>query len=460
MLLQYSIGIDIRADSLFIMLLRGSLKKVAVAAHAVYSLEKDKPLRDNLPVIHELIRDFMAKHPVSAANAFLGIPQRHVILRELDFPLAVKENLRTTLGFEMEKYFPIALEDLYFDYQITVEDKENNQLRVLLVVAKKKVLAPYLELAKDLEFGFSGIESSSTALVNYLSFDPQTAGLNNYAFVCGQKSEIEIGLVRAQRLSHTRFVETAGLGIEALAGAVQSELGAFAAEGEAHRADAPLVVCGPEMEGALFSRLQRLSGFDAIRVDPATALAPAGHLNPAFGLALKGLRKLPTDINLLPIEMRKKPSRAAYYALLFLVSLSVLLAIGWAGSRIVRQKTTVNRLDAEISRLTTEMKGIDQVQSKIKAIEVKVDFLNALVSERLPALDVLKELSQRIPDSAWVQDFTFSDRGVQLNGYAESASELLPVLETSTFFKDATFLSTITKGRDGKERFSIGLKLR
>ncbi|MCJ7830245.1 MAG: PilN domain-containing protein, partial [Desulfobacterales bacterium] len=270
----------------------------------------------------------------------------------------------------------------------------------------------------------------------------------------------EIGLVRAQRLSHTRFVENDGLGAEALCEAVQAELGAFAAEGEHRQELAPLVLCGHEMEDALFSRLQTLPGCDAIRLEPATALAPAGPLSPAFGLALKGLRKLPTDINLLPIEMRKKPSRVAYYTLLFLVCLSVLLAIGWGGSRIVRHKTTVNRLEAEIRRLTTEMKGIDQVQFKIKTIESKVDFLNALVSDRLPALDVLKELSQRIPDSAWVQDFTFSDKGVQLNGYAESASELLPVLETSTFFKDATFLSTITKGRDGKERFSIGLKLR
>jgi general secretion pathway protein L len=78
----------------------------------------------------------------------------------------------------------------------------------------------------------------------------------------------------------------------------------------------------------------------------------------------------------------------------------------------------------------------------------------------LPALNILKDLSRRIPEGAWVRKFDFSDKGVQIEGHADSASELIPLLETSPLFKDVAFLSPITKSKDGKERFRIGLKIK
>jgi hypothetical protein len=37
---------------------------------------------------------------------------------------------------------------------------------------------------------------------------------------------------------------------------------------------------------------------------------------------------------------------------------------------------------------------------------------------------------------------------------------LIPLLAASPLLKDVAFLSPITKGRDGKERFRIGFKVR
>jgi general secretion pathway protein L len=48
---------------------------------------------------------------------------------------------------------------------------------------------------------------------------------------------------------------------------------------------------------------------------------------------------------------------------------------------------------------------------------------------------------------------------LKLDGYADSATELLPTLDESPFFREVAFLSTITKGKDGKERFRIGGKI-
>ena len=90
---------------------------------------------------------------------------------------------------------------------------------------------------------------------------------------------------------------------------------------------------------------------------------------------------------------------------------------------------------------------------------ILIDHLNGIRGTRSPLLDILKDLSNIIPKSAWISSFTFSEKGVELEGYADSASELIPLLEASPHFTDAVFRSAITKSREGKERFKIGLQV-
>ena len=47
--------------------------------------------------------------------------------------------------------------------------------------------------------------------------------------------------------------------------------------------------------------------------------------------------------------------------------------------------------------------------------------------------------------------------GLQLIGTSDTASDLLAILEDAPLFKDAVFISTITKDKEGKEKFRIGL---
>jgi Tfp pilus assembly protein PilN len=75
-------------------------------------------------------------------------------------------------------------------------------------------------------------------------------------------------------------------------------------------------------------------------------------------------------------------------------------------------------------------------------------------------LDVMRELTEQIPESAWLREFRLSGDAVTLTGQADSASALIPLLEESPLFTDVKFLTTIRKDRDGKEVFRIGLTLK
>ncbi|MDY6972851.1 MAG: PilN domain-containing protein, partial [Thermodesulfobacteriota bacterium] len=220
-----------------------------------------------------------------------------------------------------------------------------------------------------------------------------------------------------------------------------------------------VVLCGPDADIERLTPLGEMANLDVRAVDLAGGGISSHALLPAYGLALNGLKKTPMDINLMPIELRKRPNKTGYYVMFVLGTLLILLVLAWGGGNILRQRLNLNRLNDEIKRLSIEISDLDRIQSRCNELESSIDFLNSLRGGRVPVLNVLRDLSERIPDTAWVRNFNFSFDGVQIEGHAESASELIPLLEGSPLFTDAAFQSTITKGKDGKERFRIGLRI-
>jgi len=457
LLFQAGLGIDIQDDSVSMVYLKGSFKGIRLAAHAIHPLEKEWPVEEKLGTIAGLVRDFMGKNRIVSTDIFLGIPRDTVILKYIELPLAVKENLRGALNYEMEKYIPISAEDLYFDYQVLSEDKVNNRLKVLLIVAKKSSIDLYLDLRDRLDAGISGIEITSTAMANYFSCRPDMPDGNAYALVYLRDDNLELNLVKERFLNYSKSVgvaETEGN----LHSLVLQELEPLREVlGQHGRVEAAF--CGPDADIELLDRLREEGDLDVRPVDLSGTTVPSCALIPAYGLALKGVRKAPMEINLLPVELRKKPNKAGYYAMFVLTGLVILSVIAWGGGNIVRQKLDLNRLNAEIKHLDGKIANIERIQTKCKKLEDRIDYLNALRGVSLPTLNILKDLSRRIPEDAWVSKFDFSDKEVKIEGYADSASELIPLIEASPLFKDAAFQSSITKNRDGKERFRIGLKI-
>lgn len=392
--MQNSLGIDIKDDSVAIAFLKTSLKGIKLAVHEIYSLEKESALKDKLGIVSGLVADFMRENRISSADIFLGIPGNLTISRDIEFPLAVKENLRSVLRYEMEKYVPLPADDVLFDYQILSEDKGKNQLKILMLVAKKSDISPYLDLSGILPKGISGIETSSTALANFMSYKQGTdSSVSDKKF-----SDF---LRRAKEPADLFPVELSGTGI------------------------------------------------------------PSSDLVPAFALALKGLwKKAPLQINLVPAELRKRPGKAGWYAMIVAIVAVILAGLAWGGSHMIRQRLILKQLNADMKRLASDVADIDRIHRNFEELEERRGYLNTLRQGRVSGLDVLRELTQVIPETAWVRDFTFSEKGMQINGYADSASELIPLLEASPLFKDVGFLSTISKDKKyDKERFKIGFKV-
>ena len=454
MLFQTSLGVDIQEGTLCLVCLKASSRDVQLVAHAVYPLEEGVADEEKVKGISQLIQVFMRENRISPTSMFLGIPRNTAILRYLEFPIAVKENLRESLGYELEKHVPFNPEDVYLDFQIISEDKAVGRLQLLLVVVKKQTLSPILALARRLDVGISGVEISSTALANYFFRRGEKGNLMSFIHMRG--GDLELGLLKDGMLRYSRGLSR-NEDLPAVIPGALSRMRQDFGEG-----DDPLdtVFCGMETDVPL---LESLTGIDGINIrlpDFSKAQIPSGTVMTAYGLALKGIRKTSININLLPSALRKKPSKFKFYAMFGLSFLILLGGLAWGGGVFLQRQWALDRLEGEIQRLGSQLKKIERVKTEKKKIEERINYLNTLRRGGPSVLGVLKELSERIPEDAWVNRFDFSEKGVQIQGEATSASELIPLLEASPMFGGVAFLSAITRVRDGKERFRVGLSLK
>ncbi len=459
MLFQASVGINIETDHVAMAFLKASLKGIRVAAHAVHPFDMDSTLEEKAAMISDSVRAFMQRHRTSSIDVFLGIPRRLAILRFIDLPLAVKENLRATLGYEIEKYIPLPADSIYFDYQIISEDKEAGILKILLIVVRKASVDEYLTLLKGLGAGLSGIEIGSTATINCFSKRTDSLFGDPYLMICLEKDHMELNLVKGETLSYSRVVQVTDHETD-LPSFFANGIRSFSKEMTGHYGPLKTALCGRASQTEPLNHIMEETDVEVVPIDLSETGIPSWDLIPAYGLALKGIEKVAMDINFLPVNLRKKASKLGYYTMFVLASLLIISILAWGGGRIIRQRLVLREVNAEIARLEPEIRSIRLMQERYRQLEEQVDYLNTISTENAKILNILQDLSQRIPENAWVRRLKFTENEVQIEGSAVSASELIPILETSPHFKDVEQKSSFTPDRDGKQRYRIGLKVK
>lgn len=459
MLFQTSLGIDIQDNSISLAYLKASFNDARLAVHAAYPLEGGVPLKEKVDLIAGLAKDFLEKNSISPASLFLGIPRETAILRYLELPLAVKENLTDSIGYEMEKYVPFPADETYFDYQVIEEDKENGKLRIFLIAAKKESVEPYLAFADQIGIGISGIEIGSTAIANYFLSQRDSDAEDTYAIVYLRYGHVELNLLRAGFLDYSRSIDRGERETD-LNDFIYNELRKLKEGLGEGRDRLETIVCGQESDAAFMESLRGEEDLHISGVDLSKAGLPSSKWIVAYGLALKGIRKLPMEINLMPYKLRKRPGKVGVYMMLVLAGLLTLSVLAWGGGSILSEYLYLGRLNAGIDRLRVEVSNTEKTAKKYKRVEEKINYLRTIYGSEPSALSMLKEITKRIPKSAWVRILTFSDKGVRIDGYADSSSELIPSFESSPLFKDVAFVAPITRDRrKNKEVFSIKFKL-
>jgi len=483
-------------------------------------LLKEVSPEDREEILLSNIEGFIDENRGDRDNLFLGIPGNKVIFKKLSLPSPTEENLKEVLGFEMDRHTPFTLEDVYFDFKIVKRDEARKIIHVLLMLVKKEVVEYYLKLLQRINVKLRGIEVFSTALYNITTekahgrkngldkswIGKSTDWLKTYGwgkkllapwdrFLSRGKSEeafmkestrflvnidddsCELGVIRGDALVYSRYFNLSKRSGEAGTDEeVKEKVDEILSEIETTRlslADdnseiSQLIVSGNGVDQGIIDYLREKENVDAqlldnlhVKINASEAREKVSHLSAAIGLALKGLKSVALDVNFIPRELR--PKKKINWSLICGVTVMVLFLLGVSSYTIsffVKERIYFTELSERVNGLKGGVREIEQMQEEIVKIEGKMESLEKIKADDISKLEILKELTQIIPDEMWSTRFSYNERKgkkeIELSGYADTASEIIPILEESELFEDVKFKSSIVKDRrTNKEKFNL-----
>lgn len=461
---QASLGIEIREDRIIVSHLKRFFKQLRVVRSDVLPLPSAKGKEEGELEIINLLQKYLNDNNFPKDNVIIALPRERAIVKPVEVPIAAKENLRKVLEYELGKHIPFAPEEAWFDFQVLEE--RGGFLRILLVVVRKEEANRWLNLFRRMGIRPVAIEVASTASTNLFLFDEALPEMpaqvlidveeRSFEFQFFEKGEFKEAFHFPLRNEGERGREIA----EAYRLALFKGLGVRDGKGD-------LLVCGEAPDEGLLVALREtiseqvkpIQSFKRIESDNGGE--EAGRYYASIGLALRGLARTRWNINLIPIEMRKRVSRLGSYLAVFLTVVSLLLAGALAVHPYLQEREELNQVLLEIKAKKPEVEAIEALQKRKELLEKEIREFETLKAEEMSRLMILKELSEVLPQTAWLWNMKVKGRDVDLSGFADSASDLIAILDKSPVFEKVEFASPVTKETRlfgpnvVKERFKI-----
>jgi general secretion pathway protein L len=161
--------------------------------------------------------------------------------------------------------------------------------------------------------------------------------------------------------------------------------------------------------------------------------------------------------NLLPAESRPKPPNPWLDPAWLLLLVILVLAVGALATPLWQRTKTLAALDGEIAKARQQAVQVDELRQELERARAGSTAVLQEKLERPMVMDLLRELTDRIPEDTWVQSLEYQNGEVQLRGESGQATALIGLLEGAPGIGGVSFRSPVTQvARTGKERFNIG----
>lgn len=460
--LKTGVGIELRGEDMLIASLQGNFSARAFTHFARIQGYRTRNKED----VRREINLFFRSHRLSKERIVLGIPRKDIVMRYLDLPSEVADNLKQVVQYQVQSFEPTEEDRFYHDYSLLRRNGAGKRLSVMLVMVRKAMLDDLLQHLLALGIRPVSVMAGSIGLSNI--FLQNRKDLQGKTFVLGNlgTSSLEVIALHEGSMLFSREVPkedgTSWKDLilrEAAEAASKIRLGPEGAVEKLALAGESSKSSYVEIKGEIpdCELIQNCIGLDI----PGENQSHAQEAASVLGLAYTGMVRNPSiNVNLLPRERRIHQSRWAYVpAAVFGTALIVLLcALGF--HRMAQQRILIRDLDQEILALKVPVARVQSYRSQSEALEKRVKSVEELLSNRDVNLEVLRELSTILPPDTFLNSYRYQEGTIQISGLSGSASELIPNLQKSPFLKNGGQEGNIYKDQaTGKERFGFKAKL-
>ena len=480
------IGIEFKEDSLVISHLKNNLSGILLLSSSSFVLRNDDEF------ITE-VKEYLSRYTTGAERVFVCLPDTWAVTKFIDVPATkTKGSLAQLMNFEIERHIPFEISNVVYDFQI-VDEKESTFSVSFIAVRKGKV--EYVkEILKKLSLKPDAITISSFAVMNALELSGSTAGgwqdilgLASNANQLGRKGETNINLYLDNTHASLAIIKS-GLCVNLRFFNLEEydpreefidEAAKFLIEVQSrYRIESfnHLILSGDYTGSNSFAEDlgSRLKAHEVvienIRVVEVQIkdVKLTGQLA-SVGACYAGLGMGTYRANLLPHKMDYEVKRMASLTMKIFIALIIVLGILIFTTEAVQHRKYLARMDEVLAQNEPQIKELLDLSTVMANNKKHIQFIDSIVMSEI-TLEILSELAATVPKDTWLTNLHYKGFAVKegqkdkdggeliVQGFADSSSILLPLLEDSPYFEKVEFVGPIKKAKD-KEQFKLNAKI-
>ena len=458
-------GIDFKQDHLVLTLLRRSFARIDLVDYAVYPISAEAQKDEREAQIISLVNAFVSKHQIDRKRVSISVPREKAIARFIRLPIAAKENLRKVLEYELPRYTPFEKGEIYFDYCLLKEEKD--WLHLFAVFARKADVDTYLSLLKKMGIQPISIQIPSVAALNLFFYNKGGSEGETSVLVDVAGPFFEMNLVQGKDWTESLHLPLPKVGKEA------KIINTFKRSGDVHPpGKSAFFVYGLGADEAILASLNEADQLKSVLPPPMDRIQGGGErsksnrIYASIGVPLNGLISSRVDLDLLPPEMRKKIRQIGKPLLIILTFLALFFGLAWGAGTFLHYRKEWEAVNAEIIKRRPPVEALERLQKQRDDYRKEMAELDQIRSGEISKVEILEELTRLLPDTTWIWNLKYNGKEIELSGFADSASDLIPLLDRSPHFEKVEFLAPVTKemqmrgdGNKEKERFKIKAKI-
>jgi type IV pilus assembly protein PilM len=117
--------------------------------------------------VSETLRELWSRGGFKSRKVWLGVGNQRVVVREITLPAMPEKELRQSLGFQVQEFIPMPVEDAVLDYHVLGESEVDDRpmVRLLLVAAQKTMVDALVGAALGAKLEPMGLDLVPFAMV-------------------------------------------------------------------------------------------------------------------------------------------------------------------------------------------------------------------------------------------------------------------------------------------------------
>ncbi|MGH4118659.1 pilus assembly protein PilM [Clostridium sp.] len=167
------------------------------------------------------IFEVLQKENIKCKSIIITSKSTSVIARDIDIPVAKKEDMDAIIKFQMERYLPIMFDDYIMQYKVLEEFEEDDikQAKVTVVVYPKIMAEAYYNLVKELKGNAIALDISSNSInklfIENIKINDENYSLEDTVAVIDLGYDfINVNIISDGNVQFTRIINYGGSNID------------------------------------------------------------------------------------------------------------------------------------------------------------------------------------------------------------------------------------------------------